>query len=412
MSPHINKLKTILGWSTPTNREIIKMLTIVATSNFPTATMPEMKAIFGSGVGYAPSPLQVALQGSAVYQTPVNSAGVSVSSGIVQYEFFIGNSVSSPFAFGEFLLTDPSGLIIYAVGALSSLQYRVIGQSVTLSIYFNITTGPVTVFGETSTSATTPLLAYIGSANNLTPVAQNAAVANCFLIQSPVNIADSMLCYASYQVPGVLYDFDSWSFENYVLIGEALTTGIVLGNKVVLPLSTPTQTYAGQYIIQTASYVRVVSGLLLSSLETHVPLDVIALALTPTGTAFKLFAYTGNISTSEALVGALTVTAAQINAIASLIASKVILSDGSVNMLAPLNMGAHKVINVTEPVNPTDVVTKAALDSAAGISILTLEALGTAVSGLSAQVQAIQSFADSQVILNAELSTRITALGG
>jgi hypothetical protein len=386
-------------------------VTFVATPAFPTSSVPAMIMTFGSAYGYSPTSGQTALHGTALYQTPVPVAGAIVSPGVVMYSFVIATTVSAPFNFGEMLLTSPDGSLVYSIGVLENLLNRVTGESVEVSVFFNVTTDPVSMFGYTSSSTSATILPYLGPVSNLAPVDLNASAGNIFLVQSPVNAADSMLVYASYQRASIANDFDSWSLENYVLVGEGLTSG-VSGGSVVLPITVTPLTFVGQYIFQTDGYVRAPSAVSVVSGYANVALDSPALAMTPANTPYKIYQYTGSASQAETFVGQLTVTPAQINAIAALTASLVFLSDGSRPMTGPLNAGTLKVINAADATDPTDLVNYETMTSTFGLSEVLLEALSNSVASLTATLESVQANVDNQVAINASLSDRITHLGG
>ena len=386
-------------------------VTFVATPAFPTSSVPAMIMTFGSAYGYSPTSGQTALHGTALYQTPVPVAGAIVSPGVVMYSFVIATTVSAPFNFGEMLLTSPDGSLVYSIGVLENLLNRVTGESVEVSVFFNVTTDPVSMFGYTSSSTSATILPYLGPVSNLAPVDLNASAGNIFLVQSPVNAADSMLVYASYQRASIANDFDSWSLENYVLVGEGLTSG-VSGGSVVLPITVTPLTFVGQYIFQTDGYVRAPSAVTVVSGYANVALDSPALAMTPANTPYKIYQYTGSASQAETFVGQLTVTPAQINAIAALTASLVFLSDGSRPMTGPLNAGTLKVINAADATDPTDLVNYETMTSTFGLSEVLLEALSNSVASLTATLESVQANVDNQVAINASLSDRITHLGG
>ena len=386
-------------------------VTFVATPAFPTSSVPAMIMTFGSAYGYSPTSGQTALHWTALYQTPVPVAGAIVSPGVVMYSFVIATTVSAPFNFGEMLLTSPDGSLVYSIGVLENLLNRVTGESVEVSVFFNVTTDPVSMFGYTSSSTIATILPYLGPVSNLAPVDLNASAGNIFLVQSPVNAADSMLVYASYQRASIANDFDSWSLENYVLVGEGLTSG-VSGGSVVLPITVTPLTFVGQYIFQTDGYVRAPSAVSVVSGYANVALDSPALAMTPANTPYKIYQYTGSASQAETFVGQLTVTPAQINAIAALTASLVFLSDGSRPMTGPLNAGTLKVINAADATDPTDLVNYETMTSTFGLSEVLLEALSNSVASLTATLESVQANVDNQVAINASLSDRITHLGG
>lgn len=386
-------------------------LTIVATASFPTGSVPQMIATFGTAYGYSPSPTQTTLQGTPLYQTTNPSIGSVVSPGIVMYQFLIPIGLTAPLALGEMLLTNLNANTVYAVGSLSKLLYRVTGEAIEVTVFFNVSTTPVSVFGYTNNTSSTVLIPFVGSLNNLTPVDFNPSAGNTFLVQNPVNVADSMLAYAYYRQASISYDFDSWSFEEYILVGAGVTTG-TNGGSVTLGITLVPQSFSGQYIFETAGYCQIASSVNIVGGVTNVTLNSQALGATPSGTPYKIFQYIGVTSAAASFIAQLTVSPAQINAIAALNPAKVFLADGSVAMTGPIQMGLNPIIDLADAANPKDSVNLETLTSSTGVDETELQALSNSVASLTAITESLQASTATLLTALNQLTSRVVALGG
>lgn len=375
------------------------MLTLaVNVTNFVSGV--PLIAVFGSGVGYVPSPIQEAITGAEVFRTSQISTPTYPTATIIGYTFRIPPGASGVFSFGEFVLMNPLTGLVFGVGVLDLPQPRTASQDVTVTVYFDVSQTTPMAFGDTSTSSLAVNIPYYGSINGLPPV--NSATTNMAICQSPYSLTESIL--GLYTAKANPFDFDSWSFTNYTLVGEGTITSILNSNIVVLSgassasnLNTP-----GQYILQTPGITRICEDLTLRTVNgVQVPtvtLDNNALPFATVDTRFKLYVYSGSSSSALTLVNALSVTASQINAIAALNPALVLLSNGSVPMTAPFNLGGFKAVGGGVATLSTDLPNLTKVTEIAALNSLT-------IAGISNSLAAIQA---SLISLN----TRVTTLGG
>lgn len=356
-------------------------------------------AIFGTGVGYVPSPVQDAITGAEVYRTFVPSPPSYPTGTVVHYDFQIPADTPSVFSFGEFVLLDPSTSTVFAVGVLDLPQQRALGQSISVSVYFDVSQITPHAFGTTNSSTLAINIPYYGSLNALSPVKD--ARMNMAICQSPFDTDESIL--AMYTAKLNPFDFDAWSFSNYTLVGTGLIGLLLNANIAVLTgVIAADLTGPGQYILQTKNIVRVCSDLTNRVINgvtiPTVTLDNQALNVVSKGDSFKLYLYSGSSSVSQALVNSLTVTAAQLNAVGALDATKLIRADGSVKMEHDLNLNGFKVTNIGAAVDPTDAANLAKLIELAGLSTLTVQGLSNSIATLTSQLSSLKN--------------RIAAIGG
>lgn len=357
-------------------------------------------AVFGSGVNYIPSPTQEAITGAEVFRTSKISTPSFPTATIVSYTFEIPVGASGVFSFGEFVLMDPTNSLVFGVGVLDIPQPRTPSQNITVTVYFDISQTTPRVFGTSSTSSLAVNIPFYGSINGLPPV--NSATANMAICQSPYSLTESIL--ALYTQKSNQADFDSWTFSNYTLVGSGRITSVINSNIVVLSgassasnLSSP-----GQYILQTPGVTRICDDLTIRTISgvpiPTVTLDNQALPFAVVGTPFKLYVFSGSSSTALSLVNALSVTASQINAVASISAALILKSDGSVPMTSDLKLNGFKAVGSGTAVQGTDVPNLNTVNNVAALST-------TTIAGISNSVAAIRA----DILL---LASKVKALGG
>lgn len=388
------------------------MLTLVTTANFPPPLSPQpILATFGAAAGYTPTAVQTSLVGTPVYQMPGVVQPTTVATGIISYSFLIPNTVSAPFTFGEILFTNASGSTVYAIGVLNEALSRVPSESVTVTVFFDVSQVPVQAFGLTSATINSTFLTEVSSVNSLGPVNRNSVAGNTFLVHSPVVPADTMLAFSSYARSSVPNDFDSWSFSGYALAGQGLVLDIS-GPNVELNILLADQVFPGQYILQTEQYTRIAENITVNPVTGTtmlVQLDITALAVTSPGTKYKLFQFVGASTQANALVSGLTVTPQQINQMAAVSAETVLRSDGLIPLAGNLNLAGNKLVNSGDAINPGDLVNLKVLQDNLGLSGALVGSLSAELASLSADVESLQSSAASLITRTTLLENRLSS---
>lgn len=364
------------------------MLNLIATFAFDSPVPLNLN--LGTGTGYAPMETQGNLNGIMVYQQAYPVSPAILPSSTVSYTFVVPADYPVPFTFGEFTLVSPVTGVPYAVGVLSSPITKLVGSEITIVCYFNTSTAQVTAFGNTFLSVQQTNLLYLNTPNLLPPVA--SSVSNVYIIGNPVNTKDSLIGFSN---PSSVdpNDFASWGFSNYSLVSSG-TVNAVLGNTASINYAATPLNVPGEFIFQTPQYVHV-SGVSSSAGNSLVYLDAASSAATIAGTPYKLYQYSGvtpSTSSANSFINNLTVTPSQINTIAGIQPSHIVLSDGSVAMTAALNLGGNPIIQVASAAgNLSNAATYKDLIDATGNNSVFTNGVGIALASLTAQIETLQA---------------------
>lgn len=363
------------------------MLTLaVNVTNFVSGV--PLIAVFGSGVNYIPSPIQAAVTGAEVFRTTRLSTPTFPTATIISYSFEIPVGAAGVFSFGEFVLMDPTNGLVFGTGVLDVPQPRTSSQNITVTVYFDVSQTTPRAFGTAATSSLAVNIPFYGSIDGIPPV--NSATTNIAICQSPYSLTESIL--ALYTPKANPQDFDSWTFSNYTLVGSGTITSVLNANIVVLSgassasnLSSP-----GQYILQTPGITRICADLTIrtihGALVPTVTLDNPALPFAVVGTPFKLYVFSGSASSALSLVNALSVTAEQLNAVASLNASMLLKSDGSVPMTSDLKLNGFRAIGGGAAVLGTDIPNLDTVNTVAALSTTTISGLSNSIAAMQADI--------------------------
>ena len=365
------------------------------TNTFSSAHLVPMRAVFGSASGYVASGNQTGLLGDTLWSTPVMSSPVSVMPGVLQYQFFIPTTVMTAFTFGELLLTNETGSVIYAVGVLDVPVSRSAGEDVDCILYFDMRTSTVSAFGNTHGSVTMPSIPFYRSVGTLPPASQAKSIV--MVVTDPSNPEGSLLASISYANPAVPNDFTSWSITEYSMISFGTVTQVT-GSQIQIPLHPPTNLTVspGQYLFQTSEFIAICPSLTPSSngLQTLIPLSNYQATLIQSGTPYKLLEYSSKTSDSASFINQLLVTPTQLNQLAVIDPNTLVLTDGSRAMSSSFDFGGFRGINLADPDLASDASNKRAMTTTSGLVGVTTEGMLNELSELAATVEGLPAAVD------------------
>lgn len=363
-----------------------------STTNFPVTLTPAMKVALGSGFGYVPSGTQAGMHGQTLWTGTSTVVPTYAMPGVLQYSFSIPTTANTAFTFGEVLFTDASGGIIYAVGVLDSMVARAIGEDVELLIYFDMRGQNSAGFGSTTSLQSMPATPYYSSLGLLPPASSASNI--LAVVRDPTNPTGSLIASVSYANPDVVGDFNSWSIEDYAQVSIGSVTQ-VLGSQLELPVlpSSGSQFTVGQFLFHTSDYIAVCTSVTPSPAgnSIYVTLSNYQLTLAPAGTSYKLLEYSSLSSGAASFVNKIRVSPDQINAIAAVDASKVLLSDGSVPLTSNLDFATFKAVNLGTPTAANDAATDGFVLESTGAANLTANATLNELATVAADIESIQS---------------------
>ena len=328
----------------------------------------------GSGSGYTPSVSQVALVGTEVFNS-LPSAPVVINTNLLKYSLVLGSN-AGPFSFGEVGLY--LGGVLMAIGSNASPIIKVAtspsaaGNVVAIDAYLSVVGTSYSIYAEYGNSNNPLKLSALPGVDSL----PNATTAypNIFLVTSPDG-TNSVLAFSNNSI---------WSITGYQ---EVVATGIVnystaLSVSSSVPVLAPN--YPGELVLQFTSGVNL--GTLRTVNGYNATGNVVSFA-TPMATqpntndSFQVIKKTQLRPYQAALLNGLspTLTATQVNPLENYNLADFVRKQGTVAMLAPLNLGGFRIVSLADPTISTDAANKGYVDT-------TLSGVNSSVTSLTSQV--------------------------